>query len=292
MDDIQDMVTGYIAQVTIPKKNKDSPGGSFGKHLTVGGYNTVAGFLSKLFGKTESPVDFSSLVCDVHSHLIPGIDDGAKDMETAVEMVQKLHDLGYQKLITTPHIMSDGFPNTPEKILGGLEKLKKAVAEAGITVELEAAAEYYLDEAFEAMIGKEPLLTFGGAKKYLLFETSYVSRPMSLESAIFKLNSHGYTPVLAHPERYAFFWEAANIDGIKDLIEMGARMQVNLSSLAGNYSKRAAKIAAQLIDEDLVDFLGSDLHRPRQAEGIVQAWGAGSRLSKLVHSDRLLNVTL
>lgn len=253
----------------------------------------MAGIFGKWFAKKPvSEPDFTPLVCDLHSHMIPGIDDGSKDMEMSIEMVRGMMALGFKKIITTPHIMSDGFPNTPEKILPRLEKLKTALADAGIEVEIEAAAEYYLDEAFEKMIASEPLLTFGGPKKYVLFETSYVSRPLSLESAIFKLNSYGYTPVLAHPERYAFFWESNDIQGIKDLAEMGAKMQVNLGSLAGNYSKRAAKIASQLIDADMVDFLGSDLHRPRQVESIRQAWEMGPKLEKLVTSGRLLNATL
>lgn len=253
----------------------------------------MAGLFGNLFGKKPDPTpDFSPLVCDLHSHLVPAVDDGSQEVATSLEMIRGLQKLGFKKFVTTPHIMSDGFPNTPQKLQPKLEKLQAAIRDEGLEIELELAAEYYLDEAFEAMIPNEPLLTFGGKKKYVLFETSYVARPLSLESAIFKLNSYGYTPVLAHPERYNYFWEATDIEGIRDLAEMGAKMQVNISSFAGNYSKRAAKIAAKLVDEDLVDFLGSDLHRPRQLEGLAQAWLAGPKLAKLVQSGRLLNATL
>lgn len=251
------------------------------------------GLLSRLFGGMEkTPLDFSPLAVDIHSHLIPHIDDGAKDLDASLEMIRGLMEMGFRKFITTPHIMSDGFPNTPGTILGGLEKLRKGLKDAGMDVEIEAAAEYYLDEIFEEKIETEPLLTFGGDKKYLLFETSYVSRPLSLESVIFKLNTKGYKPVVAHPERYSYFWEDSDIDGIRKLVDLGAKLQVNLSSLAGNYSRRAAKIAAKLIDEDLVDFVGSDIHRPRQLESIRAAWEASNKLSKLVESGRLLNSTL
>ena len=224
--------------------------------------------LKKLFGGKSEPVSFASLKVDMHSHLIPGIDDGAKDMEDSIAMIKALHELGYQKLITTPHIMSDFYKNTPEIILGGLEKVKARVREEGIDIELEAAAEYYVDENFEKLLAGGDLLTFGGEKKYLLFETSYTSRPMALESTVFEMNAAGYFPVMAHPERYAYLWDKSG-DKLEEFKAMGMKFQVNLGSFAGSYHVRAKKTSEILFKHELIDFVATDLHRMPQLPSLT-----------------------
>ncbi|REJ81775.1 MAG: capsular biosynthesis protein [Bacteroidetes bacterium] len=208
--------------------------------------------------------DFSVFKTDLHSHLIPGIDDGVKDMDEAVDMISKLHGLGFTKLITTPHVMSDYFRNTPEIIESGLEDLKKAVIKAGIPVQLEAAAEYYLDEFLINKIQNERLLTIGG--KYLLFEVSYINPPDNILNVIFEITVRGYTPLLAHPERYPFWYE--KFDEYRKLKEAGVLFQLNTNSLCGYYGGPAKKIAEKLIDENMIDFIGSDLHGARHLESL------------------------
>src|SRR3974377_2137960 len=135
-------------------------------------------FFSGIFGKsskTNVAADLSVLKCDVHSHFIPGIDDGAQTMEHAVSLIREFYELGYRKVITTPHILTDGFKNTPEIILSGLEKVRVALKNANIPMQIDAAAEYYVDFDFERKIQNEKLLTFG--KNYLLFEVSYINPP-------------------------------------------------------------------------------------------------------------------
>lgn len=256
----------------------------------------MAGIFGSLFGgkqkSTGKTSGFSDLVVDLHSHLIPGIDDGSPDMETSLSMVRGLHELGYRKMITTPHIMADGFPNTPEIILGGLDKLREAVAAAGIEVELEAAAEYYLDEIFAEQLENEPLLTFGGEEKYLLFETSYISRPLSLNDTVFRLLTMGYKPVMAHPERYQYHWSEDGLEEIRILRNRGIMMQVNFGSFAGRQGKKAASLARDMAKEGLIDFVGSDLHRPRQVETVKKAMAENKLLRHLVESGSLLNSKL
>ena len=137
--------------------------------------------------RLSTPVDLSKLVTDVHSHLVPAIDDGSKSVEDSVNMITMLNSMGYKKIITTPHIMGDGYRNTPETILGGLEKVKPALKEAGVQVEMGAAAEYYLDFDFERKLDNEKLLTFGN--NYLLFEISYMNPPDNLFHVIFKMQT-------------------------------------------------------------------------------------------------------
>lgn len=248
------------------------------------------GFLDSLFGKKkETAQPYQEVGVDLHSHLIPGIDDGAKTIADSIEMIRGLMDLGYRKMVTTPHIMSDAYPNTPEKIRAGLEKIKDAAAKEGLEVELEAAAEYYVDEAFVEQLETEELLSFGGEKKYLLFETSYISKPMSLNKVIFRLNTLGYSPVLAHPERYQYFWKDEGIEELEILRERGLKFQVNIASFAGRQGRRAANIARTLTKNGMVDFIGSDIHRPRQIETLRKAIGGSKELRNLVGSGDLLN---
>jgi tyrosine-protein phosphatase YwqE len=253
----------------------------------------MAGIFSSLFqGKNKPKFDLGLLGTDIHSHLIPGIDDGSQDLKMSLEMIRGLAGLGYRKLVTTPHIMADGFPNNPEIILAGLEKLRKAVAEANLTIELEAAAEYYLDEVFSENLESAELMTFGAEQKYLLFETSYISRPLSLNDMVFELLTLGYKPVMAHPERYQYHWTGDGLEEIRELRNRGILMQVNFGSFAGRQGRKAASLAREMAREGLIDFVGSDLHRPRQVETVWKALTENKVLRQLVESGSLLNSKL
>ena len=196
------------------------------------------------------------LTVDLHSHLIPGIDDGAKTMAESLRLLKGLESLGYTKCITTPHVMYDAYANTKASILEGVEGLQKAAVEEGLKIEIKAGAEYYVDEGLSLLIAKDELLLIGG--KYLLFETSYSHRPQQLEEIIFQIQSAGYTPMLAHPERYRYIDDPQEEYGA--LKALGVEFQVNLNSLNGHYGKRAEKNARFLSQAGWIDFLGSDTH--------------------------------
>jgi tyrosine-protein phosphatase YwqE len=150
------------------------------------------------------PLDFSVLKTDIHSHFIPGIDDGSPDMETTISLIKEMQGLGFKKVITTPHVMSDFYKNTSDIILKGLTDIRSELKVQNINMEIEAAAEYYIDYDFEQKIGKEKFLTFGD--NYILVELSFMEAPKNLFDIIFKLQLEGYKVALAHPERYAFFY--------------------------------------------------------------------------------------
>ena len=248
-------------------------------------------FLSAIFGEssiTKTPADLSVLKCDIHSHFIPGIDDGAQAMDDSIALIKSFHELGYKKVITTPHILTDGYPNTPEIILGGLEKVRVALKNENIPVQIEAAAEYYIDFDFGRKLKQEKLLTFG--KNYLLFEISYVNPPDNLDHIIFKLLTGGYRPVLAHPERYPFW--ANDIEKYEQLKEKGVLLQLNINSLTGYYSKGVQRTAEQLIEKDMIDFLGSDCHHSGHVSFIKTKAVYHKGLHKLLESGKLLNSTL
>jgi protein-tyrosine phosphatase len=222
----------------------------------------MASFFQRLFGRSEpvAAATLAELRVDMHSHLLPGLDDGAENLEQSVALLRHMHALGYRKLVMTPHIMGDFYRNTPEGVRGALGQVKAAAAEAGLhDMELDCAAEYYLDEFFMRRLETgEELLSFGGEKRYLLFETSYINEPFNLQEAVFGLHSAGYTPVLAHPERYTYLYgRFAELEKIR---ANGALLQLNLNSLVGYYSSGAKRVAEKLIDGGLVDFAGSDAH--------------------------------
>lgn len=205
------------------------------------------------FSKKNRPKSFP-FGTDIHSHLLPGLDDGVKSNEEAATVIRKLMDLGFSKFITTPHI-NHSYSNNPSIILNGLASLREFLAGCGVDVPIEAAAEYYLDDmVMTALEEKQPLLTFG--KDHLLFETNFLSEPIFMKDFIFKAITQGYRPLLAHPERYAYFTMAK----AEEYRSRGALLQVNLLSLSGFYSVPVRKMAEKLIDKGWVDFLGSDCH--------------------------------
>ena len=214
-------------------------------------------WLRSLFGSSASDANLGLLKTDVHSHLIPGIDDGSTSVEDSLNIIRGLHSLGYSKLITTPHIMSDFYRNTPEIILAGLEDVRAAVAREGIPVELEAAAEYYCDYEFEKSIGEKKLLSFGD--KYVLVELSYLNPSDNFDSVTFKLQLEGYKPVLAHPERYPYWYQSFN--KYEEFHDKGVLLQINLASITGHYGSVAKRISERLIENNMVDFLGTDTHK-------------------------------
>ncbi len=247
------------------------------------------GWLSTIFGKKEklAPAELNTLYCDVHSHLIPGIDDGSKSLEESVQMIRRFYEMRYRKIITTPHVMSDLYKNTPEIILGGLSKLKEELSKENIKIELEAAAEYYLDEHLEAKIANKELLSFGD--NYVLFELPFLTEPPNLAATIFDLQTNGYKPVLAHPERYGFWYK--DFDKYHEMNEKGVLLQLNILSLIGHYSPETQKIAEKLIDENLISFLGSDCHNPMHQD-LLQIARTKKYFHKLLESGLLKNKDL
>jgi len=214
--------------------------------------------------KISSEVEVSPLRVDLHSHLIPGIDDGSQSIEESIHLLRKLRELGYKKVITTPHIMCDTYGNTKSSILKGLKDLQIAVNKHNIDISIEAASEYYLDEGLLPLIKSKELLLI--ADRYLLFETSYTHRPAHIEEIIFEILAAGYVPLLAHPERYRYIKKPEEEYGT--LKNLGVEFQVNLNSFNGYYGTQAKKNALFLSQHGMIDFLGSDTHNMKHLESL------------------------
>jgi len=208
--------------------------------------------------KTEENIHNSLPVStDIHSHILPGIDDGSPDVESSLVLIKGMMDLGIRKFIATPHIIGDLYRNTPQTINTALEETKAACKKAGMNAELSAAAEYMIDDYFlELLKKKSPLLTLH--KNILLTEISYSTPPVNLEAITATIIAEGYKPILAHPERYHFYHY--NPDIYYHLKEMGFHLQVNLLSLTGYYGKGVKKAARFLIQKNLASLVGTDLH--------------------------------
>jgi tyrosine-protein phosphatase YwqE len=256
----------------------------------------MAAFLQRLFGSKPAAqvplLTLAGLGADMHSHVLPGLDDGAETVAHSLDLLRALRDLGFRKLIMTPHIMGDFYKNTPAGIRAALQQLREAAVNADLAdVELECAAEYYLDEFLgHKLADGTEMLTFGGAKRYLLFETSYMNEPLNLSEIIFEMKAQGYQPVLAHPERYTYLYgRFAEVEKLR--ADYGVLLQLNLNSLAGYYSPAAKKVAEQLIDAALVDFVGTDTHHLRHTETLLRRTLPQLYLEKLLRQP-LLNNTL
>jgi tyrosine-protein phosphatase YwqE len=215
------------------------------------------GLLGNLFKKKLDPYELADLRVDIHSHLIPGIDDGSRTMDESIAMLTKFQSLGYQKVITTPHIMSEVYPNNSERIREGLDKLRENASIVGLSIDIDAAAEYYFDETLEFRVKEKNFLTFGDG--YVLIEFAFHNAPMFENKIFFDMQMAGYKPVLAHFERYMYY--LGSLERAVAFREKGVSIQMNLNSLTGHYGIEVKKQAERLIDAQLLDFVGTDCHR-------------------------------
>lgn len=223
----------------------------------------------------------------MHSHLLPGIDDGAQTIEDSIQLILHLKELGYKKLITTPHIFWDMYRNTPEIIRDKLNLVKEELVAREIDIQLEAAAEYYCDEHFEKQLEENNLLTFGN--NYVLFEISFAAENANLSRAIFNMRLSGFNPILAHPERYEY-WHGS-LSNYEKMIDKDVLLQVNIGSLTGQYGPSTKRIAERLLDAGMVSFIGTDCHHMGHLQ-LANAARTSPSFKRVLDSGELLNHTL
>lgn len=193
---------------------------------------------------------------DIHSHIVPGIDDGAKTIEDSKFLLENMIEFGFSKVITSPHTIENIWNNTPESISEALQFTKENLTDLTTKVDLKAASEYIMDDYFVSLFEEKKLLTI--KDNFVLVEMSYINPPIQLFDYIFKLQVAGYIPVLAHPERYIFYH--SDFSNYAKLKKAGCYFQMNLLSATGYYGKEVAKIADELLKKDMIDFVGSDFH--------------------------------
>lgn len=240
--------------------------------------------------KKRARLDLSGLVADMHSHLLPGIDDGSPDTETSLQLITGLQELGYRKFITTPHILWDMYKNDANTIGAAYQELQQASQQQNNTaVPIKAAAEYFLDEHFDELLENNvPLLTLH--KNWVLVEFSFVTTPLNFKDKLFNMQMKGYQPVLAHPERYLYFMSDRKwYDELKDA---GCLFQLNILSLTGYYGKASLQLAQYLIGKRYINLLGTDCHHFRHLNTLRNAHNIMEPVSSLLDSGQLLNPSL
>lgn len=203
---------------------------------------------------------------DIHSHLLPGIDDGAKTIEDSLVLTKSLQEFGTSQIITTPHVIQYVWENTSENIQQKLNSTTIELQQNNFTIPFRAAAEYMMDENFVKLFQSEKLLTL--KDNYVLVEMSYINQPIQLYSILFDLQVAGYIPVLAHPERYVFYHN--DFEEYKKLINAGCLLQLNLLAVVGYYGEKIAKIADKLLQNGMYSFVGSDVHHSNHIAGFHQ----------------------
>ncbi len=199
---------------------------------------------------------------DIHSHILPGLDDGSKSITDSKILLEAVLKMGFKKLITTPHTMTAIWNNSPETINSACKTLCTALPKLAQALNIQAASEYLIDNHFIKLIKEQKLLTLKDT--YVLVELSYLNPPFGLHEALFELQTAGYTPVLAHPERYRFYHN--NFNQYHDLKKAGCLFQLNLLSTVGYYGKSVAQCANKLLKEGLIDFTGSDIHHKKHID--------------------------
>lgn len=218
---------------------------------------------------------------DIHSHLLYGLDDGAKSIEDTKFLIQELQNIGFTQFITTPHTTPLVWENTKEGILNQYEKV---LGELSLkSSNLRVASEYLMDDSFLKRLETEKLLTL--KDNYVLVEMSYINPPIQLYEIILELNSQGYQPVLAHPERYNFYKN--DYGSFKRLKQAGCLFQMNLLSATGYYGSGITEVADYLLKENMYDFVGSDVHHKKHLEAFSSKIKLKNMdiLEKLVHKN-------
>lgn len=219
-------------------------------------------FFKDIF-KKKSPI-VSPLLCDMHNHILFGIDDGSKTIENSIEMIVKMMELGYKKLIFTPHIISDYYPNTIETISEPFFEIKNYLKANNIDIEIEFAAEHLIDDNFVFNLSNSTKKILCFDDKKVLIETPFINQPNNLQQVIFDLINKGYEPILAHPERYVYL--QCDYQLVETIFNTGVKFQINLLSLVSYYSPQATKLAKYLIDNNYYHYLGTDAHKIKHIE--------------------------
>lgn len=219
------------------------------------------------FSKKEFLVDHLEGFVDIHNHILPDIDDGAKNVEESIELIKAFGEFGVKNFICTPHIMHNYYDNTPKTIKSSHKKLKKELTLHGLeNVKTKKAAEHMIDANFETILESDKVMPLGD--NHILIEMSYLQPSINFEIALKKVQEKQLFPVLAHPERYVYLHK--DFDKYLFYKSMGVKFQLNMLSLTNYYGKEIKKVASKLLELGLYDFIGSDAHNLRHLKNIKE----------------------
>lgn len=198
---------------------------------------------------------------DIHNHILPSIDDGAKDIEDSIKLINGLRDLNIVHAIATPHIMSGFFDNTPQTIKQASQKLSEQLVYTDFS--FQHSAEYMMDDQFKELLQEKQLLTHG--HQYILVEMSYAYETPQFEQLLFEAQSAGYHPIVAHPERYNYWDIDYDLERLK---QKNISFQLNALSLGNYYGSRINKKALKWLKAGIYTFIGTDLHHDKHLNAL------------------------
>lgn len=223
---------------------------------------------------------------DIHSHVCPGIDDGSPSPEISVRLVEGMAGLGFTSMVATPHVTDETFPNTPRTINESFTQLRHACRQAGLDMQLYCSAEYRIDDILYSMLKNDTVSPLPGG--WLLVENSWFQEPYGLDGLFFDLRGNkGLKPIMAHPERYGYYQR--HRERLEQIHENKVALQINLMSLAGHYGKQARQTAEWLLANNMVSFVGSDLHTLGHLD-VIRNYLCSRDYHKLeAHADDILN---
>ncbi len=203
------------------------------------------------------------LTADVHSHILPGVDDGSPDLEHSIDIISKLKELGVRHFTLTPHVSISMFPNTSPDLRERFARFLAQLPEDLARLSYHLGSEYMIDEAFSDI---EDHLCYPDG--HILIEMSYYERSREIKDAIFNLQMDGLKPILAHPERYVFYQKVFDrkkgVTELNVLRDMGCELQLNVMSLTGAYGERSMGIVKWLLANDMYSYIGTDVHASGQ----------------------------
>lgn len=243
-------------------------------------------FFKRKKNRVVEPI-FESLSVDMHSHLVPHVDDGSRSIEETLECMRVMQQVGYKQMYITPHFQYPRFPNKEDDITNRYNRLCDDLKENGVTMQMMGiGGEYRIDDSFADRVANPQFLQIGQKNKYLLVELSLHQIRMGIEETIFDLMMKGYDVILAHPERYPYYSSTSR--KLQNLKEQGVYFQCNVLSLSGLYGKAAQSKAYAFIENDWVEFLGTDMHNTMYADALLEC-AANKKVQKLMQTHTFLN---
>lgn len=223
---------------------------------------------------------------DFHSHIIFGVDDGAKKMEQSIELLKEAEKAGYTDIIVTPHYKKNRFEINKSEVAEKIHILNNVIKENEININIHQGNEIYFAEDIVELINGGIVSTMGNSN-YVLFELPWTVEPMNLQEVIFSLIENVKIPVIAHPERYEYFQN--DINKVYNLMMQGVLFQINLGSISGQYGRHAKKTVKKLLKNNLVHFIGTDVHRPNTTYKNVKK--SIRKLKKIISEDKIIELT-
>ncbi len=210
---------------------------------------------------------------DIHTHVLPGIDDGSKNVEMTMQMLDEAYTAGFTDIITTSHYIENEYDipkKTRQEIINALQE---QLNEEGININLYNGAEAFITNNLASLVDEGKIPTLANSH-YVLFEIPMTSKVLYLNQVLEDLITSGYRPIIAHPERYSIVQENPNI--AIEWVKSGALLQSNYASMVDRYGHKAKKTLIKLLNANAIHFLGSDTHRPKnnykQMDEILEEW--------------------